>query len=421
MANRLFNWQRFTPSVAEVVIDAVPESDLRALLTIVREDLGGRHSGFPDLTVVYGPGRYEFRRGQGAGRSVADSPAAVDRGPGAAGPSGSGSEVPMRVGVKELAEFVHRKGDLHYRYESSTLAQEGIARQKDYQKDRGGSYRREVKVDACFGDLEVSGRIDGWDPEVRLVEEIKTTRVDPRELHAHAGDLNLAQLRLYGAMLVLADETLDDLSLRLVYLHPAKPDETAFEETARRDELIGYFETTCAIFAAWVTTVGERVAARDRQLAALNFPYGNFRTDQRRIAKHLFRAFRDGEHWLVEAPTGSGKTMAGLFAALKAMGTGALDRLAFLTSRTTGQQAVEEALADVVEVLGWGTCALGGHGHRQGPHLLQSGRAVRSRELRIRQGLLRPHASRPSTPVARWPRAPCPDRGGGARAPSLSV
>ena len=166
-----------------------------------------------------------------------------------------------------------------------------------------------------------------------------------------AGDLNLAQLRLYGAMLVLADETLDDLSLRLVYLHPAKPDETAFEETARRDELIGYFETTCAIFAAWVTTVGERVAARDRQLAALNFPYGNFRTDQRRVAKHLFRAFRDGEHWLVEAPTGSGKTMAGLFAALKAMGTGALDRLAFLTSRTTGQQAVEEALADVVEVL----------------------------------------------------------------------
>ena len=257
----------------------------------------------------------------------------------------------MRVAVKELAEFVHRKGDLHYRYESSTLAQEGIARQKDYQKDRGGSYRREVKVDACFGDLEVSGRIDGWNPEVRLVEEIKTTRVDPGELHAHAGDLNLAQLRLYGAMLVLADETLDDLSLRLVYLHPAKPDETAFEETARRDELIGYFETTCAIFAAWITTVRERVAARDRQLSALNFPYGNFRTDQRRVAKHLFRAFRDGEHWLVEAPTGSGKTMAGLFAALKAMAAGALDRLAFLTSRTTGQQAVEEALADVVEIM----------------------------------------------------------------------
>ncbi|MYD98540.1 MAG: ATP-dependent DNA helicase [Gammaproteobacteria bacterium] len=257
----------------------------------------------------------------------------------------------MRIGVKELAEFVHRKGDLHYRYQSSTLAEEGIARQKDYQESRGGSYQREVRVSATFGDLEISGRIDGWDPEARLVEEVKTTRVDPKELHAHAGDANLAQLRLYGAMLVLADESLDGLRLRLVYLHPTRPGETTFEETAHRDELIGYFETTCAIFAAWITTVRERLAERDRQLAALNFPYGDFRADQRRVAKHLFRAFRDGEHWLVEAPTGSGKTMAGLFAALKAMGAGALDRLAFLTSRTTGQRAAEEALADVVEVL----------------------------------------------------------------------
>lgn len=67
VANRLFSWQRFTPSVAEAVIDAVPESDLRALLTIVREDLGGRHSGFPDLTVIYGPGHYEFVEVKGPG------------------------------------------------------------------------------------------------------------------------------------------------------------------------------------------------------------------------------------------------------------------------------------------------------------------------------------------------------------------
>ena len=67
VANRLFSWQRFTPSVADSVIDAIPESDLRALLMIVREDLGGRHSGFPDLTVIYGPGSYEFIEVKGPG------------------------------------------------------------------------------------------------------------------------------------------------------------------------------------------------------------------------------------------------------------------------------------------------------------------------------------------------------------------
>ena len=59
-ANRLFNWQRFTPVVAEALIDALPEAHLRALVEIVRDDLPGKRTGFPDLTVLYGPGRYEF-------------------------------------------------------------------------------------------------------------------------------------------------------------------------------------------------------------------------------------------------------------------------------------------------------------------------------------------------------------------------
>ena len=254
----------------------------------------------------------------------------------------------MRISVKDLAEFVHRRGDIRYHEQSATLAAEGIARQKSYQADRGESYRREHRVSATFGELSISGRIDGWDPAVRLVEEIKTTRNDPAELHAHAGDVHEAQLRLYGAMLVLADEALIEVRLRLVYLHPMRSDETVFEETAGRDDLIGYFEATCAIYAAWIANVGDRVRDRNRQLAELSFPYGEFRTDQRRIAKHLYRGFRDGADWLVEAPTGSGKTMAGLFAALKAMGEGELDRLVFLTSRTTGQRAIEDALVDAV-------------------------------------------------------------------------
>ncbi|MDE0190190.1 MAG: ATP-dependent DNA helicase [Gammaproteobacteria bacterium] len=257
----------------------------------------------------------------------------------------------MRISVKELAEFVHRRGDIRYHEQSATLAAEGIARQKSYQANCDEGYLREHRVSASFGELAISGRIDGWDPAARLVEEIKTTRNDPTELHAHAGDVHEAQLRLYGAMLVLADAALIEVRLRLVYLHPMRPDETVFEETAGRDDLIGYFEATCATYAAWIANVRARLGDRNRQLAGLGFPYGEFRTDQRRIAKHLYRGFRDGADWLVEAPTGSGKTMASLFAALKAMGESKLDRLVFLTSRTTGQRAIEEALVDAVRLV----------------------------------------------------------------------
>ena len=59
-ANRLFSWHRCPREVIDRFVDAVPETDLRALLEIVRHDLAGKRSGFPDLTIVYGPGRYEF-------------------------------------------------------------------------------------------------------------------------------------------------------------------------------------------------------------------------------------------------------------------------------------------------------------------------------------------------------------------------
>ena len=252
----------------------------------------------------------------------------------------------IRLGVKELAQFVHRHGDIHYRYEYSALAQEGIARQQDYQRDRPESYQCEVSVKATFGALVVSGRIDGWDPAATLVEEIKTTRADARELHARIGSVNSAQLKLYGAMLVLADPTLGPLRLRLVYLHPDKPTETVIEERLSRRELIDFFETTCAAYARWMAWTDSRLSRRDERLRAASFPHGKFRAGQRGVAKALFRGFRDAADWLVEAPTGSGKTIASVFPAYKAMGQGHLDRVVFLTSRTTGQRAAEAAFRD---------------------------------------------------------------------------
>ena len=95
--------------------------------------------------------------------------------------------------------------------------------------------------------------------------------------------------------------------------------------------------------------VAERVAGRDGSLKALDFPYGAFRTHQHSLARRIYRAWRDEENLLVDAPTGSGKTMAAAFPALKAMGEGEVDRLVVLTSRTTGQGAFEQAFADLTD------------------------------------------------------------------------
>lgn len=259
------------------------------------------------------------------------------------------------VAVKDLAAFVHRRGDLHYRFQAATLAAEGIARQRAWQQGRGVGCRREVPVAASHGALTVRGRVDGWDAAAGLVDEVKTTRADAAALHRHVGTEHLAQVRLYGALLVLAGEAskeLPALRLRLVYLHPKQPDETVFEEVWQPPDLIAYFEATCGCYLAWLEGVEARLARRNRHLKALAFPFASFRGEQRRVAKHAYRGFRDGAHSLVEAPTGSGKTMATVFPALKAMGEGELDRLVFLTARGTGQAAAEAAL----ERCGSGAC-----------------------------------------------------------------
>src|SRR5690606_30081906 len=49
---------------------------------------------------------------------------------------------------------------------------------------------------------------------------------------------------------------------------------------------------------------------------------------------------------LLEAPTGIGKTAAMLFPVLKALATGKHDKVVFLTSKTVGRRAAQDALAD---------------------------------------------------------------------------
>ena len=60
VANRLVDWRAWRPGVLERLLDAMPMQDVRKLLRLVAEDLQGARTGFPDLTVVYGAGAYEF-------------------------------------------------------------------------------------------------------------------------------------------------------------------------------------------------------------------------------------------------------------------------------------------------------------------------------------------------------------------------
>nr|MCS5567281.1 hypothetical protein [Pseudomonadales bacterium] len=111
----------------------------------------------------------------------------------------------FRVAVRELAEHVHRRGDIHHRFDQPTTSTEGIEAQLRYQSGcvkANVNYRTEQSVTEAFHQedlqLTISGRIDGvvfhpggaGNDLCALVEEIKTTRIEFAQLPAHTRELH---------------------------------------------------------------------------------------------------------------------------------------------------------------------------------------------------------------------------------------
>lgn len=259
-----------------------------------------------------------------------------------------------RIPVTWLAAFFHRRGDLRGGTEGRTRGEEGIRVQKALQRaalDAAGGYERErpveLRLEVAGREIVIGGRIDGLDMSVQpvLIEEFKTTRADPHQAHAQSGDEHWAQARLYAGLLLRQGVSASAFLLRLSYCHPDTLGVVSFEEQLSVVAAATFLDETLVALEAWLERQAAHEDQRNVRIGALEFPYGEFRPHQRAMARRVFTALRDGEALLLEAPTGSGKTAATLYPAVRALGAAAGQRVFFLTSRNTGAHAAHDALA----------------------------------------------------------------------------
>ena len=256
------------------------------------------------------------------------------------------ADAPRRytVAVRALCEFTAKQGDLDLRFTPSPTAQEGIQGHAIVAARRGDNYRSEVALEGEFGPLRVRGRADGYDPDRRLVEEVKTYRGQLTSIPANHRHLHWAQLRVYGHLLCQQLD-LETIDLALVYFDIGSQQETAFKETRSRAELAALFEDQCRRFTAWAEQELAHRERRDAALDAMRFPHADFRPGQRQLAEAVFRANASKRCLLAQAPTGIGKTVGTLFPALKAARKHELDKLFFLAAKTPGRQLALDAAA----------------------------------------------------------------------------
>ncbi|WP_428310036.1 ATP-dependent DNA helicase [Hydrocarboniphaga sp.] len=252
-----------------------------------------------------------------------------------------------RVAVRELCEFGAKRGDLDLRFTPSPTSQEGIAGHKLVAGRRGPGYQREITLQTQYKSLLTRGRADGLrvNPEL-VLEEIKTHRGDLGRVPENHRHLHWAQLKVYGAQLC-AERGLSEARLSLIYFDVDKKSETPLSETFSAESLQAFYAEQCDAYIDWDALQNQHKRKRDAALRDVPFPHANFHAGQRLLAEAIYKAVLRKTPLLAQAPTGIGKSIGTLFPALKAMAQGHLDKIFFLTAKTSGRQMALNALASL--------------------------------------------------------------------------
>lgn len=269
-------------------------------------------------------------------------------------PSGTDPGRECAVGVRELVEFVLRRGDLRFEFTGSARAAEAVRIHQRVQASRPPGYLPEVPlartVEGCGLRLRIAGRPDGVfaAAAVPRIEEIKVTRRPLRECVREDNPLHWGQAKIYGFLYASA-RGLPQVEIQLTYV---RADTGRVREVRRRygtEELEAFFEGVAGRYLAWASVLQAWAGLRDRSIRDLPFPFPTFRPGQRDMIAAVSRALERGGRILLQAPTGIGKTLAVLYPALRMLAENHCRRIFYLTARTTGRRAAEGALAALRE------------------------------------------------------------------------
>ncbi len=258
----------------------------------------------------------------------------------------------FRVSVKDLIAAGRQKGDLSQTFVSRTRGLAGIREHTRIQAMRPPGYEKEVavstRVDHDIFSLDIFGRIDGMmiTKNRVLVEEIKTTRQDPDLLCKNPLPDHKAQLKCYGYM-VIKEKELETIDLQLTYAHLPSKKTCEQIKTYSAPDLKIFFDKTVAAYIAQFKPRTTWAHIRNQSIKNLGFPYEDFREGQRELAEAVYKIVKNKKILFARAPTGTGKTIATLFPAIKSLGMGQVDKIFYLTAKTLGRTVARKALRDM--------------------------------------------------------------------------
>ena len=190
--------------------------------------------------------------------------------------------------------------------------------------------------------VRVSGRMDLYDESASppLIEEIKLA---PQQQPEAPLPEHLLQAVCYGFMLCERDG-LEEVRLQVSYVSPEGQLTARFTEDWTAQRLREAFFGLLLPWAAWQNRLLDHIEARDESLLGLPFPYPDYRPGQREMATQVYTAIQRRRRLYAVMPTGTGKSAAALYPALKALGQGLSLQVYCLTARGTQRIAMQKEL-----------------------------------------------------------------------------
>ncbi|MCD4827820.1 MAG: DEAD/DEAH box helicase [Candidatus Cloacimonetes bacterium] len=257
---------------------------------------------------------------------------------------------PISLAVRQLIEFVLRRGDLvATTFSAPSRAVAGTRGHQKVQKARPAHYEAEVAFAwDCEADslsFQLRGRMDGVFrlPDGPIIDEIKTTTL-PVTAIADDNELHWAQAKVYAHVLA-ASEGHERVGVQLTYLSLDSSEAREYRRDYTAAELAEFFARLLADYASWAKRLANWRTRRDQAIKAAPFPFEEYRGGQRDLAVRAWKAFERGERLFALAPTGIGKTAAVLYPALKALAHGHAEKAFYFTAKTTGRAMAEQTLA----------------------------------------------------------------------------
>ena len=262
----------------------------------------------------------------------------------------------INVSVTDLASYVSRRGNLAGGSYGSVSGVEGTRLHQKVFADLKKAYgdvvvTEEQLVYDYISDsgltLSVNGRFDamlanpGKPPRLFEIKSFNSTK---ESFDALVRPEHVTQLKLYGAMYLLTNSDVLDISLTLRYVSITTFDSFENTYTMTFEEAEKYWEDVCAEYCVFAKGLLDYHNSLIDSTTQIKFPFDTIRPGQKEFMKKALLALNSGEAFFVEAPTGIGKTVSVLYPAIKGLVKNRYDQIFYLTAKEATRGVAEATI-----------------------------------------------------------------------------